>query len=89
MLQMVSYDARGVQVACVLTSGVSQVEVQRRPWVYEDENGRQVGGFVKEFDSIAFLTVKVNLLHSHCQLILSGPVMSLFTCQVLMSFVDA
>ncbi|XP_068598463.1 lysosomal protective protein [Brachionichthys hirsutus] len=35
-----------------------QVEVQRRPWLYEDEEGRQVGGFVKEFDNIAFLTVK-------------------------------
>uniref|UniRef100_A0A3Q3WXQ8 Carboxypeptidase n=1 Tax=Mola mola TaxID=94237 RepID=A0A3Q3WXQ8_MOLML len=35
-----------------------QVEVQRRPWLYEDEDGRQVGGFVKEFDNIAFLTVK-------------------------------
>ncbi|KAK1901444.1 Lysosomal protective protein [Dissostichus eleginoides] len=35
-----------------------QVEVQRRPWLFNDENGRQVGGFVKEFDNIAFLTVK-------------------------------
>ncbi|XP_068171200.1 lysosomal protective protein [Antennarius striatus] len=35
-----------------------QVEVQRRPWTYEDSDGRQVGGFVKEFDNIAFLTVK-------------------------------
>uniref|UniRef100_A0A4W6FGV7 Carboxypeptidase n=1 Tax=Lates calcarifer TaxID=8187 RepID=A0A4W6FGV7_LATCA len=35
-----------------------QVEVQRRPWLYNDEDGRQVGGFVKEFDNIAFLTVK-------------------------------
>ncbi|XP_040890602.1 lysosomal protective protein isoform X2 [Toxotes jaculatrix] len=35
-----------------------QVEVQRRPWLYNDEGGRQVGGFVKEFDNIAFLTVK-------------------------------
>ncbi|KAI3369587.1 hypothetical protein L3Q82_024497, partial [Scortum barcoo] len=35
-----------------------QVEVQRRPWLYDDEGGRQVGGFVKEFDNIAFLTVK-------------------------------
>ncbi|XP_051249761.1 lysosomal protective protein isoform X1 [Dicentrarchus labrax] len=35
-----------------------QVEVQRRPWLYDDEDGRQVGGFVKEFDNIAFLTVK-------------------------------
>ncbi|KAG8007219.1 Lysosomal protective protein, partial [Nibea albiflora] len=42
---------------CVSTS-VSQVEVQRRPWFYDDEDGRQVGGFVKEFNNIAFLTVK-------------------------------
>ncbi|XP_070697057.1 lysosomal protective protein [Pempheris klunzingeri] len=35
-----------------------QVEVQRRTWLYDDEDGRQVGGFVKEFDNIAFLTVK-------------------------------
>uniref|UniRef100_A0A3Q1HWN1 Carboxypeptidase n=1 Tax=Acanthochromis polyacanthus TaxID=80966 RepID=A0A3Q1HWN1_9TELE len=35
-----------------------QVEVQRRPWLYDDIDGRQVGGFVKEFDNIAFLTVK-------------------------------
>ena len=39
---------------------VFQVEVQRRPWLYDDDDGRQVGGFVKEFDNIAFLTVKVN-----------------------------
>lgn len=39
---------------------VSQVQVQRRPWLYDDEDGRQVGGFVKEFDHIAFLTIKVN-----------------------------
>uniref|UniRef100_A0A665XAM0 Carboxypeptidase n=1 Tax=Echeneis naucrates TaxID=173247 RepID=A0A665XAM0_ECHNA len=35
-----------------------QVEVQRRPWLYNDDDGKQVGGFVKEFDNIAFLTVK-------------------------------
>ncbi|KAM8867152.1 lysosomal protective protein [Synchiropus picturatus] len=35
-----------------------QVVVQRRPWLYEDLDGRQVGGFVKEFDSLAFLTVR-------------------------------
>ncbi|KAF7207458.1 lysosomal protective protein isoform X1 [Nothobranchius furzeri] len=35
-----------------------QVEVQRRPWLYQDIDGEQVGGFVKEFDNIAFLTVK-------------------------------
>lgn len=39
---------------------VFQVEVQRRPWLYDDDDGRQVGGFVKEFDNIAFLTVKVS-----------------------------
>lgn len=36
-----------------------QVEVQRRPWFYVDEeDGPQVGGFVKDFDHISFLTVK-------------------------------
>uniref|UniRef100_A0A667YHR5 Carboxypeptidase n=1 Tax=Myripristis murdjan TaxID=586833 RepID=A0A667YHR5_9TELE len=35
-----------------------QVEVKRRPWVYSDADGQQVGGFVKEFNNIAFLTVK-------------------------------
>nr|XP_020467876.1 lysosomal protective protein [Monopterus albus] len=35
-----------------------QVEVERRPWFYNDESGHQVGGFVKEFSNIAFLTVK-------------------------------
>uniref|UniRef100_G3NFZ3 Carboxypeptidase n=1 Tax=Gasterosteus aculeatus aculeatus TaxID=481459 RepID=G3NFZ3_GASAC len=35
-----------------------QVEVLRRPWLYVDEDGQQIGGFVKEFDNIAFLTVK-------------------------------
>ncbi|KAM9814065.1 lysosomal protective protein [Neosynchiropus ocellatus] len=35
-----------------------QVVVQRRPWLYDDLDGRQVGGFVKEFDSLAFLTVR-------------------------------
>ncbi|XP_056885586.1 lysosomal protective protein isoform X2 [Takifugu flavidus] len=35
-----------------------QVQVERRPWHYEDEYGQQVGGFVKEFDNIAFITVK-------------------------------
>ncbi|XP_060925477.1 lysosomal protective protein-like isoform X1 [Limanda limanda] len=35
-----------------------QVLVQRRPWFYSDEDGRQVGGFVKEFNNMAFLTVK-------------------------------
>ncbi|XP_053103772.1 lysosomal protective protein isoform X2 [Hemicordylus capensis] len=36
-----------------------KVEVTRRPWVYSDEDGQdQIGGFVKEFTNIAFLTVK-------------------------------
>ncbi|KAM4587749.1 lysosomal protective protein [Odontesthes bonariensis] len=35
-----------------------QAEVQRRTWLYEDVDGHQVGGFVKEFNNIAFLTVK-------------------------------
>uniref|UniRef100_A0A3P9PMC2 Carboxypeptidase n=1 Tax=Poecilia reticulata TaxID=8081 RepID=A0A3P9PMC2_POERE len=33
-----------------------QVEVQRRPWVYDGLDGHQIGGFVKEFNNIAFLT---------------------------------
>lgn len=35
-----------------------QVQVQRRVWLYEGDDGKQVGGFVKEFSNIAFLTVK-------------------------------
>ncbi|XP_071374654.1 lysosomal protective protein [Centroberyx affinis] len=35
-----------------------EVEVKRRPWTYTDRDGQQVGGFVKEFNNIAFLTVK-------------------------------
>lgn len=35
-----------------------KVEVQRRPWTYQDAQGLQVGGFVKEFSNIAFLTIK-------------------------------
>ncbi|XP_069740959.1 lysosomal protective protein [Narcine bancroftii] len=35
-----------------------KVKVNRRAWVYQDENGDQVGGFVKEFDNLAFLTIK-------------------------------
>lgn len=35
-----------------------QVQVQRRAWLYEGADGKQVGGFVKEFENIAFLTVK-------------------------------
>ncbi|XP_056129321.1 lysosomal protective protein [Lampris incognitus] len=35
-----------------------EVEVKRRPWTYTDGDSQQVGGFVKEFSNIAFLTVK-------------------------------
>ncbi|KAM6457670.1 lysosomal protective protein isoform 1-T1 [Liasis olivaceus] len=36
-----------------------KVEVARRPWIFTDEDGQeQIGGFVKEFTNIAFLTVK-------------------------------
>ncbi|CAL9706573.1 unnamed protein product [Knipowitschia caucasica] len=35
-----------------------QVQVQRRPWLYETINGKQVGGFIKQFDNISFMTVK-------------------------------
>ncbi|MBN3306246.1 PPGB protein, partial [Amia calva] len=36
-----------------------QVQVNRRPWLYESDEGQQVGGFVKEFSNLAFLTIKV------------------------------
>ncbi|XP_078092172.1 LOW QUALITY PROTEIN: lysosomal protective protein [Mustelus asterias] len=35
-----------------------KVTVNRRTWLYKDENGDQVGGFVKEFGNLAFLTIK-------------------------------
>uniref|UniRef100_A0A672NEV4 Carboxypeptidase n=1 Tax=Sinocyclocheilus grahami TaxID=75366 RepID=A0A672NEV4_SINGR len=35
-----------------------EVQVQRRPWIYFNGETQQVGGFVKEFTNIAFLTVK-------------------------------
>uniref|UniRef100_A0A672NH02 Carboxypeptidase n=1 Tax=Sinocyclocheilus grahami TaxID=75366 RepID=A0A672NH02_SINGR len=35
-----------------------QQEVQRRPWIYFNGETQQIGGFVKEFTHIAFLTVK-------------------------------
>ncbi|CAI5778655.1 lysosomal protective [Podarcis lilfordi] len=36
-----------------------KVQVARRPWIYTDENGQdQIGGFVKEYTNISFLTVK-------------------------------
>lgn len=31
----------------------------RRPWLYTENGENQIGGFVKEFTNIAFLTVKV------------------------------
>ncbi|KAJ0002352.1 hypothetical protein NQD34_007501 [Periophthalmus magnuspinnatus] len=34
------------------------VQVLRRPWFYTTDNGKQVGGFVKEFENLSFLTVK-------------------------------
>ncbi|MBN3288531.1 PPGB protein, partial [Polyodon spathula] len=35
-----------------------QVQVKRRTWLYNNGQNQQVGGFVKEFSNIAFLTVK-------------------------------
>lgn len=35
------------------------MQVQRRPWIYYNGDSQQVGGFVKEFSNLAFLTVKV------------------------------
>uniref|UniRef100_A0A8C5SP25 Carboxypeptidase n=1 Tax=Laticauda laticaudata TaxID=8630 RepID=A0A8C5SP25_LATLA len=36
-----------------------KVEVARRSWIFRDEDGQdQIGGFVKEFTNIAFLTIK-------------------------------
>ncbi|XP_034280063.1 lysosomal protective protein [Pantherophis guttatus] len=36
-----------------------KVEVTRRPWIFTDKDGQdQIGGFVKEFTNIAFLTIK-------------------------------
>uniref|UniRef100_A0A8B9REG4 Carboxypeptidase n=1 Tax=Astyanax mexicanus TaxID=7994 RepID=A0A8B9REG4_ASTMX len=35
-----------------------KVEVQRRTWLYFNGQNQQVGGFVKEFTNLAFLTVK-------------------------------
>ncbi|XP_038658278.1 lysosomal protective protein-like [Scyliorhinus canicula] len=35
-----------------------KVTVNRRTWLYNDGNGDQVGGFVKEFGNLALLTVK-------------------------------
>ncbi|PKU35550.1 lysosomal protective protein [Limosa lapponica baueri] len=38
-----------------------KVQVARRPWLYTEGGENQIGGFVKEFTNIAFLTVKVGL----------------------------
>ncbi|XP_017334981.1 lysosomal protective protein [Ictalurus punctatus] len=35
-----------------------EVQVQRRPWLYSNGETQQIGGFVKEFSNLAFLTVK-------------------------------
>ncbi|XP_019395336.1 PREDICTED: lysosomal protective protein [Crocodylus porosus] len=35
-----------------------KVQVNRRPWLYKDGGVDQIGGFVKEFTNIAFLTIK-------------------------------
>lgn len=35
-----------------------EVQVKRRPWTYNTGESQQVGGFVKEFSNLAFLTVK-------------------------------
>ncbi|GCB78696.1 hypothetical protein scyTo_0020136 [Scyliorhinus torazame] len=36
----------------------ARVTVNRRTWLYNDGNGDQVGGFVKEFGNLALLTIK-------------------------------
>ncbi|NXT23532.1 PPGB protein, partial [Syrrhaptes paradoxus] len=35
-----------------------KVQVARRPWLYTEGGVNQIGGFVKEFTNIAFLTIK-------------------------------
>lgn len=35
-----------------------QTEVKRRPWLYFNGETQQIGGFVKEFSNLTFLTVK-------------------------------
>lgn len=50
----------------------SQVEVERHPWLYTDEYGQQVGGFIKEFVNIAFVTIKVNLVGASADLLDPG-----------------
>ncbi|XP_078457861.1 lysosomal protective protein-like [Lampetra planeri] len=35
-----------------------KVTVERRPWLYKDGGSNQIGGFIKEFQNLAFLTVR-------------------------------
>ncbi|KAJ8259284.1 hypothetical protein COCON_G00182960 [Conger conger] len=35
-----------------------EVQVKRRTWLYNTADGQQVGGFVKDFSNLSFLTVK-------------------------------
>ncbi|KAM5125325.1 lysosomal protective protein-like, partial [Mantella aurantiaca] len=35
-----------------------KLQVQRRPWLYKDGDKQQIGGFVKEFSNLSFLTIK-------------------------------
>ncbi|XP_069807605.1 lysosomal protective protein-like [Dendropsophus ebraccatus] len=35
-----------------------KLQVQRRPWLYTDGGQQQIGGFVKEFSNLTFLTFK-------------------------------
>lgn len=62
-------DPQGQQQILFFLFSVSQVEVERHPWLYNDEHGQQVGGFVKEFDNIAFVTVKVKLVWTSADLL--------------------
>ena len=39
-------------------------EVQWRPWLYNPGSDDQIAGFVKEYDNMAFVTVKVSILCS-------------------------
>ncbi|KAG8131454.1 hypothetical protein E2320_009393 [Naja naja] len=50
------YSEMNDQYLKLLSTGV---EVARRSWIFTDEDGQdQIGGFVKEFTNIAFLTIK-------------------------------
>ncbi|XP_053309046.1 lysosomal protective protein [Spea bombifrons] len=35
-----------------------KLQVQRRPWLYNEGDQQQIGGFVKEFSNLTFLTIK-------------------------------